>query len=393
MSFIRGSTVYSSLKAEMCFSIFQCISSVQVYITEVSLPKFRGLFGSVNQCVVVSGITLNYALGSISGFFYYHISLVAVGIVAVFEVLMYWLPETPRSLLSRGYVKEAEAALKWLRGPNSPSTTREFEEIKKNIIAARKHSSKQRAWKSYFRKGITIPLTYIFVVFIVKQFCGINAIFAYAGEILVDAGVSNPRSTAIYTVGVSNFIGTVVAVVLADVLGRKTLFAASGLLMIIGSTLLGIHFYITRAALCSVHNDTVVSSGLEPAVADDFLMICNAHFAPLAIVSVITFTFGFSVGFGPLPWVLVSELLPLSVRGKATGLCLIISYSSSAVVVGTYLELVELGSPWFVLWAYGLVSLTGAVFVLVFVPETRGKSLEAVERDFDEGKLVAFCSE
>ena len=334
------------------------------------------------------GITLNYALGSISGFFYYHISLVAVGIVALFEVLMYWLPETPRSLLSRGYVKEAEAALKWLRGPNSPSTAREFEEIKKSVIAARKNSSKRRVWKSYFRKSIIVPLTYIFVVFIVKQFCGINAIFAYAGEIFVDARVSNPRSTAIYTVGVSNFVGAVTAIVLVDFVGRKTLFVTSGLLMMIGSTLLGIHFYITRAALCIVHNDTVVSSGLEPVVADDFV-ICNAHFAPLAIVSLTVYNFGFSVGFGPLAWVLVSELLPLSVRGKATGLCMIISFLSSAVVVGTYLELAELGSPWFVLWAYGLVSLTGAVFVLVFVPETRGKSLEAVERDFDEGKLVA----
>ena len=370
--------------------LFICL---QVYLTEISSPKLRGFFGTANHCAVMVGITFNYALGSISGFFYYHISLVAVGIVAVFEVLMYWLPETPRSLLSRGYVKEAEAALKWLRGPNSPSTAREFEEIKKNVIAARKHSSKQTVMKNYFRKSIIVPLTYILVVNFAKQFSGFNAILAFAGEIMVDAGVSNPRSTSIYTVGVSSLIGNVIAAIIVDLLGRKTLFITSGLLMMIGLNLLGIHFYITRAALCSIHNDTVVSSGLEPVVADDFVMICNAHFAPLAIVSLITFTFGFSVGFGPLAWVLVSELLPLSVRGKATGLCMVIAFLSSAVVVGTYLELVELGSPWYVLWAYGLVSLTGAVFVLVFLPETRGKSLEAVERDFDEGKLVAFCSE
>ena len=363
---------------------------IQVYTTEVSSAKLRGLFGGLNEFMVMAGITLNFALGSIDGFFYHHISLVAVGIVAVFEVLMFWLPETPRSLLSRGYVKEAATALQWLRGPKSPSTDKEFEEIKQKIIASRKYSNKT-VWRSLRRKSVFVPLIYVIVVFLVKQFCGINAILAYAGEIFVDAGVSNPRSTAVYSVGVSNMVGIVAALLLVDTLGRKTLLAASGILMMVGLTLLGIHFYITGPLLCSAGEVTLVSSGQLELVVPDAPMICNAHFAPLAIVSLIIYDFGFSLGFGPLAWVLASELLPLSVRGKAVGLCMVVSFASSTVVVGSYLELVELGSPWFVLWAYGLVSLAGAVFVLVFIPETKGRSLEAVEREFDEGKLVALC--
>ena len=348
----------------------------------MSLPKLRGLLGTINECLFVGGITLNYALGAIDSFRYYYISMVAVGIVALFEVLMIWLPETPRSLLSRGYVKEAERALKWLRGPNSSSVTRELEEIKRSIIAARR-SCKGKMWKKVFRRSALVPLLYVVIVFLVKQFCGFNAIVAYVGEIFVDAGVSNPHSTAIYTVGAASLVGILVVFLTVDIVGRKILLAASGILMMVGSALLGMHFYITRPSLCGI------SSDMEPPSND--VLICNAHFAQLAVVSLTVYTFGFSVGFGPLGWVLVSELLPLSVRGKATGVCLVISFLSSTVVVGTYLEFAELFNPWLVLWTYGLVSLAGSVFVLIFVPETRGKSLEEVERAFDGG-LVPLCS-
>ena len=352
---------------------------LQVYITEVSSPKLRGLFGTAQECLVVAGITLNYALGSINGFLYHQTSLVVAGIVTLFEVLMVWMPETPRSLLSRGYATEAEKALQWLRGPNSPTAAKELKEIKQNIVATRRSSSKGQVWKVAFRKSLLVPLFYVIVVLLVKQFCGINAIHTYVGEIFVNAGVSNPRTTAIYTAGVSSMVGILVAFLMVDIVGRKALLVTSGLMMMAGSTLLGIHFYITRPSLCSLSE----SGG----------HICNAHFAPISIVSVTVYTFGFSVGFGPLSWVLVSELLPLSVRGKATGLCMVVTFVSSTVVVGTYLELAhELVNPWLVLWTYALVSLAGSVFVQVFIPETKGKSLEVVERKFSKDSSVAVIS-
>ena len=352
------------------------VCGLQVYITEVSSPRLRGLFGTAHECLVVGGITLNYALGSITGFLYHQIALVAVGIVALFEVLMVWMPETPRSLLSRGYIKEAERALQWLRGPNSPAVAKELTEIKQNIIATRRFS-KGKAWRTVFRRSVFVPLIYVIVVFLVKQLCGFNAVVAYIGEIFVDVGVSNPRTTAIYTVGASSLVGILAAFLTVDILGRKTLLTASGLMMMVGSTLLGIQFYITRPSLCGLSSESQ-SNGYTS---------CNAQFAPISIVSLIVYTFGFSVGFGPLSWVLVSELLPLSIRGKATGLCMMVSFVSSTVVVGTYLQLSQLVNPWFVLWTYAVVCLAGSVFVQIFIPETKGKSLEAVERGF-EGSLV-----
>ena len=185
----------------------------------------------------------------------------------------------------------------------------------------------------------------------------------------------------------SSLLGILVAFLTADYLGRKTLLVTSGILMTIGAGMLGTHFYITRPSLCDQYpdafNDTTPISDVEPYssnTTDSDLTVCNPHLGPLSIVSLIVYIFGFSMGWGPLPWVVLSELLPLSVRGTASGLCTLVSFAASTVVVGTYLEYVELVGPWFTMWTFAVISLAGSVFVLVFIPETKGKSLETLER-------------
>ncbi|CAI8013007.1 Facilitated trehalose transporter Tret1, partial [Geodia barretti] len=130
-----------------------------VYIGEISSSSLRGLFGILMTGSTMVGVTLTFALSSIDGFYYYHISLVAVGIVAVFEVLMVWTPETPRSLLSRGYVKEAKKVLKWLRGSEYEE---EFQEIKHLVIESR--TNKKQPWRSMLKRNSLVPFLYVVVV-------------------------------------------------------------------------------------------------------------------------------------------------------------------------------------------------------------------------------------
>ncbi|CAI8008988.1 Sugar transport protein MST3, partial [Geodia barretti] len=107
---------------------------VSVYIAEISPVKLRGVFTSLNEIMLTIGIILNFGVGSIEDFPYFHVSLVAVGILALFEATMVWLPDTPRSLLSRGLGDGAERALRLLRG-SKYNIDGELTEIRVSILS------------------------------------------------------------------------------------------------------------------------------------------------------------------------------------------------------------------------------------------------------------------
>ena len=344
-------------------------SLVQVYIAEISPVKLRGVFGSLNSLMLTLGIIFNYGVGSITDFPYFKVAMVAVGLVALFEVLMIWLPETPRSLLSRGYLKEAECSLRLLRG-SEYDIGAEVKQIKESIISSRKKGNS--VWRQFLKKSVSIPVFYVLLVQFFKQGGGFIIIASYAAIIFSDAGISNPRVTAIYAVGVANLTGNIVSFFTVDLLGRKILLLLSGTGMVIGSVMLGTHFFITRPSLC-LNSTTVEMVEGTP---------CNAVYAPLAIVSLILFCFTFSVGWGPIPWLLFSELLPLSVRGIASGAATFLASSTAAVVSGSFLPYSQLVQPWFALWTLSAINVAAAVVVLVFIPETKGKSLEELEKQF-----------
>ena len=355
---------------------------IQVYIGELSSAKLRGLFGSMVEASLVVGVIMYYALGSISGFFYYYISLVAVGIVALFEVLMIWLPETPRWLLSRGYGEDAEKVIKWLRGP-AINVSKEMEEIKHQITANR--TSAKIIWKILLTRKVFVPFVYVLISVAFVQLSGINAVASFAGELLSEAGVAHPRITSIYAVGIANLAGTLIALFITDLIGRKTLLIVSGLLMAVGTCMLGIHFFITRPSLCSSHQSGNTTSD---SLLDMDSHSCNSQYGPLAIVSLILYNFSFSIGWGPVPWLLLSELLPLSVRGVAAGFAMTTCWVFGAITIGLYLEYAELVQPWFAMWTLLLLNLTSVLFVLLFIPETKGKTLEEVEKKFERRPKV-----
>ena len=322
-----------------------------------------------------AGIVLNYSIGTINGFRYYYTSLVAVGLVALFEVLMFWLPDTPRWLLSRGYGEEAENVLLWFRG-KTIGIKKELDEMKASLTA--KKNTEKKVWRQFQKRSVFIPFVYVLIVFLFQQAGGINAVASFASTIFSDAGVSNPRLTSIYAVGCASLIGNFASFFLVDLVGRTSLLIASGTGMFLGSTILGTHFFITRPSLCNDFNATVIDT------MENVAEPCNAHFGPLAIVSLILYRLSFAIGFGPMPWILVSELLPLSVRGVASGFVMVTNWSTSALVAGLYLVYVEVVQQWFAMWTFALINLAAAVFVLLVLPETKGKSLEEMERKYEK---------
>ena len=339
----------------------------QVYTGELCSANIRGIFGNMFSIFLASGVIINYALGAINNFRYYYISLVAVGIVAVFEVLMVWLPETPRWLLSRGYGEQTEHVLLWLRG----------KKIKiKNELDDMKESLKPNSWKLFLNKSILTPLVYVLIIFAMQQSGGINAITPFAGTLFADAGVSNPRYAAIYAVGGSGIIAAIISIVLIDFSGRKFLLVISGTGEILGLVMLGAHSFITRPSLCANSSMTNMTETMD---MDTF---CNPQYQSLAICGVIVFVLTFTLGYNSVPYVLISELLPLSVRGKASGIATSVGWICAALFTGFYLQVRGLVRPWFALWGLAALNVVTVLFVIFFIPETKGKSLEELESRF-----------
>ena len=224
------------------------------------------------------------------------------------------------------------------------------------------------------------------VVISVKQFCRFHAITAFAGQIFVDAGIANPQVTVTYVTGVANLCGVVVALLAVDRLGRKPLLISSGLLAAAGAIMLGSYFYITRPSDCDNGAiDIGSASGEQPSDKD-----CSTSFGPLAIGLVI-YNFGYSIGFGPLPWVLASEFIPLAVRGKAVGVLVLYFFVTATLIVGLYLKFVELVTFWFAMWTFATVSLAGSGFVLWFSYQRPGNRVWRIWRKNSRRLLHAHC--
>ena len=342
------------------------------------------------------GLILSFGVGSIHNFPYYHVALVAIGIVVIFEICMIWLPDTPFSLLSRGQLVKAKHSLMLLRRKDS-ETESELNEIKEFVSSIENKRRCINFWRPFLKKGTFIPLVYMLMMVLFLQIGGGSVVVSYAATIFSDAGSKNPRTTAVYAIGLASLLGNVVMFSTVDLLGRKPLLILGSVGMIVGSAMLGTHFVITRPSLClslntTSFNELNITSEIENMTDAD--NTCNRQYIPLAIISLFLFRFACSVGWSPLIPVLFSELFPLRVRGSVSGIIILFNSLTAATVDLFYFPYSQLVQPWFATWTLSAINLAGAIFVLVFIPETKGKSLEELERLFSKRTphLCISCS-
>ena len=310
-------------------------------------------------------------MGSFDTFYYYDVSLVLVGIVAVYELLVLFVCETPRWLLTHGYHSKAISALKLLRGKKFDITA-EISGIEKNITFT---SSLKLSYvlKSFTKREVYAPLIIVMFVMFFNQSGGLNARTAYSAEIFEEANVLNPKATAAYAVGGSGVIFTTLSFFIIDRFGRKVLLLVSGVGMLLGTVTLGTYFYITR---CDLNGNSSTSANLES------YQLCNTHIAPLAIVSIMLFSSAYSIGWGPVAFVLMGELIPMRVRGIGSGIATLVNWSTAAIVAGFYLFYAKKVGAYFAWWTFSCFNLAAIIFVIIFVSETKGKSLEEINARF-----------
>uniref|UniRef100_V9KG94 Solute carrier family 2, facilitated glucose transporter member 8 n=1 Tax=Callorhinchus milii TaxID=7868 RepID=V9KG94_CALMI len=341
---------------------------VPVYISEMAHPRVRGTLGSCVQLMVVVGILGAYAAGM--GLAWRWLAVLSSIPPTAMLLLMCFMPETPRYLLSKNKRSEALHALEWLRGPD---VNHEWE--CEQIEASCDQQDASLSLAELKNPEIYKPFGVGIFMMLFQQLSGINAVMFYAESIFEQANFKNSSEGSVI-VGLVQVFFTAVAALIMDKAGRKALLVISGLTMTVSTTLFGVYFKVWHT---HIHN--FVPNGT------DLLAVQNAVEAThsptwLPLVCLILFIAGFAIGFGPVPWLIMSEIFPVRARGPASGVCVVVNWMGAFLVTKEFQNLLDNITPYGTFWLFGSFCFLSIFFTIFFVPETKGKSLEQIENHF-----------
>ena len=326
-----------------------------LYISEVSPVKIRGRLVSINQVALTSGIVISYlvdyALADIQGW-RWMFGLAAVP-AAILAVGMFWLPESPRWLVSKNLIDSARTVLERIRRTKDVGT--ELDDIQSSLAV------RSGSWRDLFTPLIRPALIVGVGLAILQQITGINTVIYYAPMIFEFTGAKSASASILATIGVGvvNVAMTVVALLLVDRVGRRPLLLIGLTGMIIGLGVLGLAFQLPSL------------SGSLGWIAELSLMLYVGAFA---------------IGLGPVFWLLISEIYPLKIRGVAMSVATSANWGANLFVALTFLTLIQATGRSSTFWIYGLVGIGAWLFTWFYVPETKGRSLEDIESHWRAGK-------
>jgi sugar porter (SP) family MFS transporter len=329
---------------------------VPLYLAEIAPAEIRGAITSLNQLMIVGGILAAFVVNAIlasSGNWRLMLGLAAVPSL-VLLVGMFFMPETPRYLVHTGEEEAARDVLEDLPGDDRPQER--IEEIREVDEAEEGGSGLAALLRAKWVRPALLVATGLAVF---QQLVGINTIIYYAPTTLTNVGFSD--TSAIYAnliIGVINVALTVVAIRLIDRIGRKPLLFGGIAGMASSLLVLGIGLSV----LATPHHPG------DPA-------------AILTLVCLATFIASFAATWGPVVWVMIPEVLPLSVRGTAMGIAVFGNWAANFAVSQTFPPLLSSLGPGPVFLGYAALGICAGLFVKRFVAETKGRSLEDIEAD------------
>jgi MFS transporter, SP family, sugar:H+ symporter len=335
--------------------------AVPVYLSEIAPTEVRGAVSSLNQLMVVVGILaasiVNAALAS-SGAWRVMLGAAIVPSLALL-IGMVFMPETPRFLVHTGEEEDAKEVLEEVR-PDEPAE-REISAIR-DVEEKQSGGGIRELGAQWVRPALLVAIG----LAVFQQLIGINTIVYYAPTTLTKVGYGN--TGAIYAniiIGVLMLAATVVAVRVIDRTGRKPLLLGGVVGMGLSLAVLGI-----GSALLP----TPTHPG-DPA-------------AILTLVCLAAYIVAFAVSWGPVMWVMLPEVLPLSVRGAAMGVAVSLQWGANFLVSVTFPSLLSSLGPGPVFLGYAAICGIAFAFVAKFVTETKGRSLEQIESDLRESTGV-----
>ena len=397
-----------------------------MYIAEISPQKYRGTLVSINQFNIVIGISIAY----FSNYFILQRVedptmnwrwMLGVGAVpaVLYFLLLFLVPQSPRWLALKGRDDEAKKILSKIGGEDYANKV--HAEIKANIEKSTK--SEKGNFKEVFSKSMSTILVIGFGIAFFQQITGINAIFYYAPMIFgLAGGAQDTAFIQAAILGLTNVAFTVVAMFLIDKLGRKPLLIIGSIGIMLSLSLAGIAF---KGASYQIQDKSIakvvkvvekseekskdlmlIQSGLKELVGKEYInevdffddveeKIGTSNYnlfkndilensitmnAILVLVGLIIYVASFAISLGPVMWALLSEIFPNKNRGLMISIVgtwnSIVSFSV-ATVFPVELEFLGAAGTFFIFAIFGLLTL---LFTIKYIPETKGKSLEELEK-------------
>ncbi|XP_012493032.1 sugar transporter ERD6-like 5 isoform X2 [Gossypium raimondii] len=311
---------------------------VPVYIAEVTPKDIRGGFTSVHQLMICCGVSITYLIGAFATWR----TLALIGTIPCLIQLLglFFIPESPRWQAKIGKWKECEASLQCLRG-NNADISNEASEIKDYTEQLQRLS--ESSVFDLFQKDYAWSLIVGVGLMVLQQFGGVNGIAFYASSIFISAGFSG--SVGMIAMVVVQVPMTTLGVLLLDKSGRRPLLLVSAAGTCLGCFLVGLSFLL---------QDLQQWKEVTPI---------------LSLVGVLVYTGSFSLGMGGIPWVIMSEIFPINMKGSAGSLVTLVSW---------------LGS-WIISFAFNFLMKWSSTAKLV--PETKGRTLEEIQASMNPVSL------
>ena len=320
-----------------------------MYIAEVSPAHLRGRMVSLNQLTIVLGISMayfsNYFLLAIGENAWRWMFIAEAVPSLLFFVALFIVPESPRWLVARNDESKARFVLEKVAG--SDFARFELSEIKDSLAG----STKRGGLKDAFKKKYTLILFLGIFLAVFQQWSGINVIFFYAPDIFAKANLGVDAALFQTTlVGLMNIVFTILAMRVIDKMGRKKLMLIGSAGMVVCYVIIGYLFQINRT--------------------DDWLLLTFIIITPAF----------FAFGLGPTVWVVLSEIFPNKIRGAAMSIATFSLWVGCYTLTLTFPIFVEALSAAVTFWIYAVVCIIGFVVIYKTLPETKGVSLEKLEK-------------
>lgn len=333
--------------------------SAQIFIGECASPRVRGALGAFTAIFLSLGILITYVIGAFVPW------NVLAWILSAFPALlfgaMYLMPETPSWLLSNNREEEAKKSLQFLRGAHT-DITGEFERLKANL--AKGANSQQIQPRELLKGSVLKPLLLSMALMLLQQFSGINSIIYFTVFIFQKAGSTMDKNLSTIIVGIVQLLATIASMFLVDRAGRRLLLLVSGVVMAISLAALGAFFYMLEV----YGNDVQLTLGWLP------------------LASLLLFIIAYSSGFANVPFLIMGELFPAKFRSILGSLASCFNLLCTFTIIRSFGDMNKTMGEYGTFWFYMSWCVVGVFFVYFFLPETKGKSFEEIERMFANKK-------